>query len=123
MGRFVYPSPLFIYIFIYSIIYIYQYDLMNIYFYFRLLYNATLFFLLLKCFHLWLLGAFAWHLCSSDIPLSLLIWVSFSTSLLSGSKRSSRLILNISWSSTRINHFSKEPCFCCCCCFLFVCFY
>ena len=52
------------------------------------------------------------------IIMSLGLFIYFSTSLLSVSKRSSRLILTVFWSSTRINHFSKEPCFSCCLCVL-----
>ena len=52
------------------------------------------------------------------IIMSLGLFIYFSTSLLSVSKRSSRLILIVFWSSTRINHFSTEPCFFCCLCVL-----
>ena len=69
--------------------------------------------MLLTFFQLWLLGALSVvsrvHLTCSHHCVC--VWLCFNTSLLSGSKRYSRLILYISCPSPRISYFPMESCF------------
>lgn len=90
------------FIFIYCIHYLYQFGFIL---YFRLWFNM-LFIWLLQLFQLCPLKILSgWLLC----PIEMLpVFYILSTFLLSGIKRSSRLILYISFSSPRINHFPKD---------------
>ena len=69
------------------------------------------FILLLKLFENWLLKTFSWLLCSFDIPLQCIFgFLFFTTFLLSGTLRYSRLTLHISCPNHRSRHFPREPC-------------
>lgn len=112
----------FIHVFIYFIMYI-SIDSWLFILYFGLLSNTTFYLFCSNCSNFVCGCSLNSLLCPFDITsalwavlfgiwgvLLLLFVFVFQHFLLSGSTRCSRLILYISWASTRISHFSKNPC-------------